>query len=156
MNNTIKLFLFVVIFMFILGSCYKSVAPISEPEQTLFENIPTCCKIINCDDFKGDPLFIKLRSDTMVIKNVRGVLQAGKRIIITDLGNNYIDPNRFPSSNNGREPLYACNVPSKLRLEPGQRRNIEFDFTLFYFIVPSGVDYSGYPIDLLRVKVLPD
>ena len=154
MNNIIKLSLFLGIFMFILGSCNKTVAPVSEPEQTLFENIPTCCKLVTCN--YSDPSFIKLRSDTMVIRNVKGILSTSKRIGIVDLQNNYIDPKRFPGWNNGREPLYACNMPSKLQLEPGQKRNIEFDFTLLYKIIPPSVSLFGYPIELHRVKVLPD
>ena len=155
MNNIIKLSLFLGIFMFILGSCNKTVAPVSEPEQTLFENISGCCPVDVICYFDGIS-YINLRKDTMLIKNAKGILISGGGITIVNLNNNNVDPKRFPLFNIKKENLYACNMPIKLQLEPGKQRNIEFDFTLLYKIIPPSVSLFGYPIELHRVKVLPD
>ena len=142
------------IFFSMLGSCNKTVAPVVEPEQTLFENIPSCCKRFSCD-FK-DPSIIKLHSDSVVVRNATAVLSDFGNINRIDVKNNYVDPKRFPGWNNGSVFLYACNMPDKLKRQTGKIQNIELDFTLFYFIPPVNTDYSGYPVDLIRVKILPN
>ncbi len=155
MNNILRISLILGIFMFMLDSCNKTIAPVEEPEQTLFENIPTCCKLVTCD-YK-DPLDIKLRSDTIVIKNATAFLTDFGTISGIDVKNNYVDPKRFPGWNNGKIGIWACNTPTLLRKRrTGKIDKIELDFTLFYFIPPVGGDYSGYPIDLIRIKILPN
>ena len=114
-----------------LDSCNQTVVPVEEPEQTLFENIPTCCKLVTCD-YK-DPVDIKLRSDSIVIKNATAVLINYGIISELDVKNNYVDPKRFPGWNNRKVGVWACNTPEKLRKrQTGKIDKIELDFTLYY------------------------
>lgn len=123
-------------------------------EQTVFENIPTCCKLFPCD-YK-DPAIAKLHSDSVIIKNATAVLTEFGVIGGLNIKNNYVDPKRFPGWNNRTVSIYTCNMPEKLRKQGSKSQNIELDFTLFYFIPPVSGDYSGYPVDLIRVKILPN
>jgi hypothetical protein len=151
MNNITKISFCLGIFMLMVDSCNRTVAPVVEPEQTLFENIPNCCSLTNCD-FK-DPAIKKLFSDTLTIRNATGIkTDDGNNIMRIDIKNNYIDPKRFPGWGNGNLSLFPCNMPSKLKNNKYQE--VIFDFRLLYFIPLQGADYSGYPVELIKVKIL--
>ena len=149
MNNLLR---FSYVFC-VLVSCTKT-TPIEEPEQTLFENISSC-NSLHSYDF-NDPGIKKLYSDSITIINATGIkTDSGHNIMRIDIKNNKIDPKRFPGWGNGNVSLFPCNMPEKLQ-NTGKYQNVIFDFRLFYFIPLPGTDYSGYPVELLRVQVLPD
>ncbi len=153
MNKLYKLMAMAMI-MTVAVTCKRQQAePIPEVEQTLFENIEPCCKKYFCDF--NDPLVAKLYSDSMTIWNATAVLGDKGQLGAINIGKNYIDPKRFPGWGNGNLMLFACNMPEKLE-KTGKYQKIELDFRLLYFIPLPGTDYSGYPVDLLRVKILGD
>jgi hypothetical protein len=149
MNSLYKLMAMAIIMAITITCTRQQAEPLPEAEQTLFENIEPCCKLIDCDF--NDPLVAKLYSDSMTIWHATAVLYNSGFFRI-NIKNNYIDLRRFPGWGNGNVALFACNIPEKLKKVTG--KEVELDFRLLYFIPPPGADYSGYPVDLLRVKVL--
>ena len=154
MNSIYKLTAMALIVALAVTCKPKQDDPQPEIEQTLFENITPCCKLITCDF--SDPLVAKLYSDSMTIWKATAVLGDHGQVFAINIGKNYIDPKRFPGWGNGNVALFvACNLPQKLK-NTGKYQKIELDFRLLYFIPDPGWDYSGYPVDLMRVKILGD
>jgi uncharacterized protein YegJ (DUF2314 family) len=147
MNNMNKYLTFLIGCVTILA-CDKTVEP-----QMLFENIPTCCQLNNCD--KNNATYKSLRSDTILILNVKGTLYDGVDLKVTDLNNNIIDPKRFPSWAEFKGLLYSCNLPRELlNREAGKYWEVEMDLVIYYFFAQSGYDYGGYPADIKRIKLV--
>jgi hypothetical protein len=132
----------------------KEVVP--EVEQTLFENLKSCCEIENCTLSVPDPTTIALeklmKTDSVILKNVKGKLN----LVYIGIDNSLltlIDPIRFPEWEKGHL-LYACNTPKELR-DSNYYYDIEYD-CVFYQFGPftAGARIETWPIRLTRVKVL--
>jgi hypothetical protein len=147
MNNMNKYLTFLIGCVTILA-CDKTVEP-----QMLFENIPSYCQISKCN--KNSDSYKSLRSDTLLLINVKGILDNGKFLSVRDLNGNVIDTKRFPYYDSFAGTLHVSNIPEILKVrEASKYWEVEMDFVLYYFIVPTGYDYSGYPADLVRIKLV--
>ena len=94
MNSIYKLKAMALIVALAVTCKPKQDDPQPEIEQTLFENITPCCKLITCDF--SDPLVAKLYSDSMTIWKATAVLGDHGQVFAINIGKNYIDPKRFP------------------------------------------------------------
>ena len=130
-------------------SCKKQATePIIVPEQTVFENLTTCCQLC---------------TKPISLKNVTGKLRLsgyldGKPVMVN------ITPDSTFNISDKQLPLYKyygnvfsiCNMPDKVR-NIGSERRVKFDCNLIYLDVPSGGQIpqtDGYPVDLIRIEVL--
>jgi hypothetical protein len=155
----------VLFWLFLAVACSTQQAAIDpvvveKPMPRLFENILPCCRIVHCDF--NDPDVKKLYSDSITIRNATAVIGDGGIGNVRLMGN-YVDPKRFPgfpgwgnSIENGNVALFACNLPDEFKKITGIYYTVELDFRLLYFNSPPGIDNSGYPVDLLRVKILSE
>lgn len=150
-----KLFLASFVGLVICFSCKKqTIEPVTEPEQKVFENLPSCCK-------KGD-----ICNYPIELKNLTGKLYAGfvdnngKLIYLT------IFPDIRPLVSDSILPLFSvysdafniCNMPEKL-INSNTAHKVKFDCKFFYWDVKRNPDgtvpqRTGYPTELTRIEIL--
>lgn len=131
-------------------SCKPKIEP---KEQMLFENLEGCKTYWSLLDSTGLVYEKLIKSDSVIIKNVKGVLSEFKiKVDVSLLAK--IDPKRFPYWGEGY-PLRPCNLPEPLR-NHSYNYEIEYDCVFYQHIPvpPRVVNFISWPIRLTRVKVL--
>jgi hypothetical protein len=156
MNKYILLIIKCLLVLGVITCKPKKVEPEPEVEQTLFENLKSCCEVVDCTQFPPDPTGVALnklmKTDSVVLKDIKGKLNL-VYIGIDDSFRTLINPIRFPEWGKGHL-LYACNTPKELK-NSDYYYDIEYD-CVFYQFGPSipGGRIETWPIRLTRVKVL--
>ena len=131
-------------------SCKKQATePIIVPEQTVFENLTTCCQLCT------KPVSLKNVTGKLLITGYSLDGKPGITAVIPDSAFNISDK-QLPMFKYYGNVFYLCNLPDKIR-NIGSERRVKFDCNLIYLDVPSGGQIpqtDGYPVDLIRIEVL--
>ena len=124
-----------------------------EPEQTVFENLPSCCTSPPCKDRP-----IEKRNITGIL--VGGLVNAKGELIYYN-----IRPDSVFNISDKVLPMYkwygsifdVCNMPEKL-INAGSPQRVKFSCKLIYlYVAPINGQIpqsSGYPIELSRIEIL--
>ena len=147
MKNTIASIL---ILMAVCFSCKEQ----PEPEQTVFENLPSCCRAnLPCNDTPVEK------------KDITGILVGGLVNAKGELIYYNIRPDSVFNISDKVLPMYKwyggiysiCNIPEKL-INAGSPQRVKFSCKFIYlYVAPINGQIpqsSGYPVELSRIEII--